>query len=238
MDRPRFSVVVPVKDEKDNVAPLVKEITSALGDRPEQLEIIFVDDGSTDGTLEEIKRVAKEHPVTTFLSFEKNAGQTAAFDAGLRAANGELLVMMDGDLQNDPADILSMAAKIGEADIVCGFRAKRQDSIVRKLSSRIANGVRNKITHENIIDVGCSLKVMRRECIDQVKLYNGMHRFFPTLVKLNGYTVTQVPVNHRPRQHGRTKYGISNRLWKGIADLFAVRWMQHRYLKYRIKEKG
>ncbi|HKK21718.1 MAG TPA: glycosyltransferase family 2 protein [candidate division Zixibacteria bacterium] len=238
MDRPKYSIVIPVKDEIDNIAPMVKEITEALGNQSNQVEVIFVDDGSSDGTLDEIKRVAKEFPVVRYLSFERNAGQTAAFDAGLRAAEGELLVMIDGDLQNDPADIPKMAGRIGEADIVCGYRATRKDSIVRKISSKIANGVRNKITNEDIIDVGCSLKVMRRECIEQVKLYNGMHRFFPTLVKLNGFKMVQVPVNHRPRQHGRTKYGISNRLWKGIADLFAVRWMQRRYLKYRIKERG
>ena len=200
--------------------------------------MIFVDDGSVDGTLEEIKRVARDYAIVRWLSFEGHAGQTAAFDAGLRDAEGDLLVMMDGDLQNDPQDIPNMAAKIPQADIVCGYRATRHDSWVRRVSSKVANGVRNRLTHEDIIDVGCSLKVMRRECIQQVKLYHGMHRFFPTLVKLNGYSIIQVPVNHRPRTHGITKYGISNRLWKGIADLFAVRWMQRRYLRYRIKEKG
>lgn len=237
MASPRFSIIIPVKNEEDNIAPLVDEIISVLGTNLQKLEIIFVDDGSEDDTLSRIKQKAKEVSVVRWISFDRNYGQTAAFDAGLKAARGELLVTMDGDLQNDPADIPMLEKNIDAADMVCGYRKKRHDNIIRRLSSKIANGVRNWITHENIIDVGCSLKMMRKECLENVKLLEGMHRFLPTLVKMEGYQVIQVPVNHRPRKFGKTKYGISNRLFKGLMDLFMVRWMQRRHLHYVNKEK-
>jgi len=237
MASPRFSIIIPVKNEEDNIAPLVDEIISVLGTNPQKLEIIFVDDGSEDDTLSRIKQKAKAVSVVRWISFDRNYGQTAAFDAGLKAARGELLVTMDGDLQNDPADIPMLEKNIDAADMVCGYRKKRHDNIIRRLSSKIANGVRNWITHENIIDVGCSLKMMRKECLENVKLLEGMHRFLPTLVKMEGYQVIQVPVNHRPRKFGKTKYGISNRLFKGLMDLFMVRWMQRRHLHYVNKEK-
>jgi len=156
----------------------------------------------------------------------------------LREARGEILVMMDGDLQNDPKDIPVLIDGLKTADMVGGFRVNRKDNIIRLVSSRIANSVRNWATHEDIVDVGCSLRVMKRECIEKVKLFEGMHRFFPTLVKLEGFKAAQLPVNHRPRKYGKPKYGISNRLFKALTDLFAVIWMQHRYLNYKIEERG
>jgi len=235
---PKVSIIIPVKDEEDNIVPLADEITEVLGSDPSDIEILFVDDGSTDKTLERIKQKAEILPTVHWISFDKNHGQTAAFDAGLRQARGKILVMMDGDLQNDPRDIPRLIEGLDSADMVGGFRVKRQDSVVRLISSKIANTVRNWVTHEDIIDVGCSLRAMKRECIERVKLFEGMHRFFPTLIKLEGFSTAQIPVNHRPRRYGRAKYGISNRMFKALMDLFAVVWMQHRHLNYVIRERG
>jgi glycosyltransferase involved in cell wall biosynthesis len=166
-----------------------------------------------------------------------NQGQTAAFDAGFKSARGRVIVTMDADMQNHPGDIPDLLKNIEEYDVVCGIREKRQDSIVRLVSSRIANWVRNRLTHEQIEDVGCSLRAMKAECVSDLKLYDGMHRFLPTLLKLDGWTVTEIPVSHRPRKRGQAKYGIRNRLFRGLRDLFAVRWMQSRWLRYNIKER-
>jgi dolichol-phosphate mannosyltransferase len=234
---PNLSLIIPVYNEEENIEPLVGEITAILGEDPETLEIVFVDDGSRDGTLERIRALGEKHPVVRWISFDRNYGQTAAFDAGLRAGRGNYLATMDGDLQNDPADIPFLMKGLNTADMACGYRRRRSDSLVRRLSSRIANGVRNWATGDDIIDVGCSLRIMRRECIEKVKLYEGMHRFFPTLVKMEGFRVIQLPVNHRGRVHGRAKYTIGNRLFKAIFDLFAVLWMQRRHLNYTIREQ-
>jgi glycosyltransferase involved in cell wall biosynthesis len=238
VNEPLISVIIPVYNEADNIEPTVREITDTLGADPEYLEILFVDDGSSDGTLERIREAAEKHPVVRWISFDRNYGQTAAFDAGLRAGRGKYLATMDGDLQNDPADLPLLLKSLDTADLVCGYRKRRSDTIILKISSRIANGVRNWATGDTIIDVGCSLRVMRRECIEKVKLYEGMHRFFPTLVKMEGFRVIQIPVNHRVRMHGRTKYNITNRLFKALCDLFAVLWMQRRHLIYVIREKN
>ncbi len=236
--RPKVSVIIPVKDEEDNIFPLIDEITDVMGSNPKELEILFVDDGSGDSTLERIKQRAENLPTVHWISFDRNHGQTAAFDAGLREARGEILVMMDGDLQNDPGDIPSLLEGLDSADMVGGYRVNRKDNIIRLISSKIANTIRNWATHEDIIDVGCSLRAMKRECIENVKLFEGMHRFFPTLVKLEGFRTAQIPVNHRPRKYGKAKYGISNRMFKALVDLFAVVWMQHRYIHYVIRERG
>jgi glycosyltransferase involved in cell wall biosynthesis len=169
--------------------------------------------------------------------FEKNAGQTAAMDAGLRAARGEILVTLDADLQNDPHDIPLLLAEIGRFDVVVGYRAIRQDSLVKRITSKVGNGVRNWLTRERIRDTGCSLKAFRREAVARLKLYKGMHRFLPTLCKMEGFTVTEVKVNHRPRVHGKTKYGVFDRLRATVPDVLAVRWMQSRVLGYRVKEE-
>lgn len=235
-DRSKISVIVPVKNEAENIAPLVEEVREALGADLSRWEVWFVDDGSTDGTLERIRAVQAACPSVHALVFDRNYGQTAAFDAGLRAAQGAVLVTMDGDLQNDPRDIPRLAALLGDADMVCGQRRERHDSIVRRLSSRIANRVRDWVVHDGIKDTGCSLKVMKRECVDRLKLFEGMHRFLPALAQMEGFRVAQAPVNHRPRLHGEAKYRIANRLFKALADLYAVRWMQRRRLHYRIKE--
>jgi glycosyltransferase involved in cell wall biosynthesis len=173
------------------------------------------------------------------VSFEKNAGQTAALDAGWRAARGTLVVSLDADLQNDPADIPPMMKKLEQsgADMVIGVRVNRHDTWSRKMQSKIGNGVRNWITGDHITDTGCSLKLVRREAVERVKLFTGMHRFLPTLVRMQGYKVVEMPVNHRPRQFGASKYGAMNRAFRGLADCFAVRWMGKRMLTYKVKDE-
>ena len=159
-----------------------------------------------------------------------NQGQSAAFAAGFRHARGEIIATLDADLQNDPADLPRMLAELEGCDVVCGVRTDRHDSFVRRASSRIANGVRNRLTGESITDVGCSLRVMRARHARRVQMFDGMHRFLPTLLRMEGARITEVPVSHRPRLRGVSKYGIQNRLWRALADLFAVRWMQRRWI--------
>lgn len=231
-----LSVVVPVYDEVDNIEPLHREIDAALATSEGGVEFIYVDDGSRDGSGERLLELAKRDQRVRVIRFDGNHGQSAALDAGFRAVEGEFTVTLDADLQNDPADIPRMLEVLDRADVVNGVRMGRRDSLVRKISSRIANGFRNWITRESVTDVGCSLRVMRSSYLRKVKLYRGMHRFLPTLLRMEGATVIEVPVSHRIRRHGVSKYGISNRLLVGIVDVFAVCWMQSRRLRYRIEE--
>jgi len=240
MSTPRLSIVVPIKDEEDNVVPLVEACRAGLGELYPQCELILVDDGSTDASLARMQEMAKQDPVVRWLSFERNCGQSAALDAGFRAARADLVAMIDGDLQNDPGDLPKMLeiAEGGECDCVCGIRQKRQDSWVRKISSKIGNGTRNWLTHESIKDVGCSIRVMRREHLSRIKMFRGMHRFLPTLLRLEGARIKEIPVRHHPRTRGKAKYGVWNRLWAGLRDIFAVRWMQSRHVGYKIKAQS
>lgn len=234
---PYISVVVPVYNEQDNIAPLTRELVQVLAELDRPHEVLFIDDGSTDASIEKIEEVQRQFSGIRVIRFAGNCGQTAAFDAGFKAARGEVIVTMDADLQNDPHDIPAMLALIGQYDLVCGWRHKRNDTIVRRLSSRIANRIRNRLSGENIQDVGCSLKLFRREYAQRLKLFTGMHRFFPTLVKLEGGRVTEVKVNHRPRKFGTAKYGVGNRLVRSFLDLLAVCWMKRRYLAYVVREQ-
>lgn len=227
--------MVPVFNERDNLAPLLTEIAAALG-AGARYEIVAVDDGSTDGSLAELQRLKTAHPELHIISFARNAGQTAAFAAGFRAARGGVIVTLDADLQNDPADIPALVAELARrgTTAVAGYRVGRRDTAWRRLQSRIANGVRNFLNGETIRDTGCSLKAFRAEAVRAIPLYAGMHRFLPTLVKMHGGTVSEVPVRHRPRRFGTTKYGMWNRVFRALADAFAVRWMQRRTLRYTI----
>jgi len=240
MTHPHLSIVVPVKDEEDNIRPLVDACRDALGDLYARCELVFVDDGSTDGSLTSMQAVASGDPHVRWLQFERNCGQSAALDAGFRAARGDLVAMIDADLQNDPADLPAMVEllRTGQCDCVCGIRQKRQDSWVRKVSSKIGNGTRNWLTHESITDVGCSIRVFRRELLDGLKMFRGMHRFLPTLLRLEGARIREIPVRHHPRTRGKTKYGIGNRLFRGLRDIFAVRWMQSHHMRYHIKAQS
>jgi len=232
-----LSLVVPAYNERENLAPLLNEITSALAGR--SYEVIIVDDGSTDGTLEALKAMRAQFPQLRILAFERNAGQTAAFAAGFRAARAPVVITLDADMQNDPADIPRLVETLREsgATAVAGFRATRRDTPWRRLQSRIANAVRNRLNGEVIRDTGCSLKAFRTDAVRALPLFAGMHRFLPTLIKMQGGTVTEIPVGHRPRRHGVTKYGMWNRVLRSLVDAFAVRWMQRRSLHYRVREE-
>jgi dolichol-phosphate mannosyltransferase len=238
MSQPDLSVVFPVYNEEENIPLLLAEIAAAVDGRGWSYEIVAVDDGSTDRSLEVLRESTTRYPTLRVLALAKNSGQTAALDAAWRAARGRLVVSLDADLQNDPADIPALVKRLEEtkSDMVIGVRVNRQDTWSRKMQSRIGNGVRNWITGDRITDTGCSLKLLRREAIDRVRLFTGMHRFLPTLVRYAGYKVVEMPVNHRPRQFGQSKYGAMNRAFRGLADCFAVRWMGTRMLNYDVRE--
>jgi glycosyltransferase involved in cell wall biosynthesis len=228
MADPRLSIVIPLFNEAENLEPLAAELEAALDGLGFGYEVLFVDDGSRDDSPEVLARLAAADPRLRILRQPDNLGQSAAFAAGFRHARGELIATLDADLQNDPADLPRMLAELDGCDVVCGVRTDRHDSWVRRVSSRIANGVRNRLTGESITDVGCSLRVMRARYARRLQMFDGMHRFLPTLLRLEGARIREVPVRHRPRLRGVSKYGIHNRLWRALADLFAVRWMQRR----------
>jgi dolichol-phosphate mannosyltransferase len=238
MTGPDLSIVFPVFNEEENVPILLEEIAAAMRGQPWSYEIVAVDDGSSDRSLEILKQSRSKYPNLRVLAFEKNCGQTAALDAAWRAARGKYVVSLDADLQNDPADIPTMMRRLEESksDMIIGVRVNRKDTWARKVQSRIGNGVRNWITGDRITDTGCSLKLVKREAIDRVSLYTGMHRFLPTLVRMRGYKVIEMPVNHRARRFGVSKYGAMNRAMRGLVDCLAVRWMSKRMLDYRVKE--
>lgn len=223
-NQPYLSVVVPLYNEEGNVLELHRKIREALEKIGRPFEIIFVDDGSKDKTLEEARQC---HPLR-LISFRKNFGQTAAFDAGIKAATGEIVITLDGDLQNDPADIPLLLEKIGEGyDVVSGWRHKRQDPWSKKIPSRIANLLRKILIQDNIHDSGCSLKAYRRECFRDVDLFGEMHRFMPALLSLDGFRVTEVKVSHHPRIHGVTKYNWKRGI-KGFVDMVSI-WFWRKY---------
>jgi dolichol-phosphate mannosyltransferase len=226
----KVSVVIPVFNEEGNVTPLAEELDAVRGALPE-LEAVFVDDGSSDGTWARIEDCRARFPFVRGIRCPGNRGQSSATLIGLRAAAGDVLVTMDGDRQNNPGDIPKLIERIGTCDVVCGYRTKRRDSWSRRAGSRIGNTVRNWVTHDGIRDTGCSLKAFRRECIADLPPLNGMHRFMPAYFKLNGRTIEQVPVDHRPRTHGRSKYTNLRRLPRTLFDLFGFLWYRRRYLR-------
>ena len=235
-ESPSVSVVVPVYNEAGNLPILLDEIAAALAGRV--YEVVAVDDGSTDGSGDELVALRGRHPALRVVRFARNAGQSAAFAAGFRAARGALIVTMDADLQNDPADVPALldALERSGLEAAVGWRRDRRDTGWKKVQSRIANGVRNRLNRETIRDTGCSLKVFRREAVADIPWFTGMHRFLPTLVKMRGGRVVEVPVSHRPRRFGTTKYGMWNRVFRSLADALAVRWMQRRALRYEVRE--
>src|SRR3954454_20664052 len=229
---PAVSVIVPVYNEDENVPILQAELRAAL--KSVDHELIFVDDGSVDQTVERIETA----PNVQVIRFQKNAGQSAAIYVGLKAARGSTLVLIDGDLQNDPADIPRLLDEIARgADLVCGYRAQRRDTRVKRLTSRIANAVRSRYTKDGVRDTGCTLKAMRRECVGALVPFKGTHRFIPALIKDAGYRLVEIPVNHRPRRFGQTKYGLGNRAVRAPIDMFGVRWLLSRRLDYKIREE-
>ena len=228
---PAVSVVVPLYNEEENVPILQAELAAALAGIAH--EIIYVDDGSADQTVARLTMT----PETRLLRFVRNAGQSAAMYAGANAARGAVVVLIDGDLQNDPADIPRLVAEIERgADLVCGYRAQRKDTVVKRLTSRIANFVRSRFTKDGVRDTGCTLKAMRRECVRTLVPFKGMHRFIPALVKGAGYRLVEIPVNHRARQYGVSKYGLGNRAVRATVDMFGVRWLLSRQLSFQVKD--
>jgi dolichol-phosphate mannosyltransferase len=236
-DRIELSLVIPAYNEEETIEECVREADGVLARLGKRYEIVVVDDGSTDGTFARLRTLKAGTPSLRAVRYHPNKGQTAAMAAGFDRARGDIVVTMDADMQNDPADIPRLLDQMNEWDVVCGVRANRQDNFVRKASSAIANSVRNWLTDEEIHDVGCTLRAYRASYLRRVKLFEGMHRFLPTLLRLERARIVEVPVRHRPRLRGRNKYGIGNRLFKGLRDLWAVRWMQARYIRYEIEEE-
>lgn len=234
---PEISVVIPVYNEEENLPVLAEEIRAAMATVSRPYEVLLVDDGSTDTSPAVMARLAREDPRIRVLRQRRNSGQSAALDAGFRHARGGIVVTLDADLQNDPADIPRLLERMDGFDVVSGVRARRRDNWIRRVSSKIANGIRNRVTHESVTDVGCTLRAMRIEYLRRIPVFNGMHRFLPTLLRMEGARVTEVPVNHRPRLHGQPKYNIRNRIFRALADLFGVRWMQTRWVDRRLAEE-
>ncbi len=237
-----MSVVVPVYNEKENIEPLVGEITASLeGHYP--YEIVYVDDGSSDGTVRLIDTLARRHPVLRCLCHNGNFGQSSAIATGVAHARGSLIVTLDGDGQNDPADIPRLVAVVYEQPgakpldnvLVVGRRRKRRDTWVRRISSRLANGVRSRMLKDDTPDTGSGLKVFSRKTFMDLPRFDHMHRFLPALVIRNQGRVVSIEVNHRERRRGKSKYGIHNRLWVGIVDLIGVMWLQRRRIHSQLK---
>lgn len=232
-----ISFVIPVYNEEGNIKPLYKELKKVANTIASSYEIIFVDDASYDNSLNEIKELALIDNNVKYISFLKNRGQSAALYAGFQKAEKSVIITMDADLQNDPEDLIHMIKLYGEYDMVNGWRKNRQDTISKKIGSKIGNFIRNKLTKETIHDSGCSLKIMNARMLKKIKMFRGLHRFLPTLMRLEGAKVVEVPVNHRKRKVGVSKYNNINRAIEGLYDLIAVRWMIKRYLDIIIKEE-
>ena len=230
---PEVSVVLPVFNEEGNLRRLLEEILPAVRGLGRTFEILFVDDGSRDRSPEILRELAAEHPEVAVWRLDRNHGLSSALDAGFRSARGRVIVTLDADLQVDPADIPRLHALLADHDMVCGWRRERSDPLVKRASSRVANWWRNLRTGEAMHDITCPLKVFRASIVPHLPPYDGMHRFYPTLARMAGFRVVEVPVAHRPRAAGASKYGVWNRLWKGLSDLRTVRWMQRNRLDYR-----
>lgn len=226
-----ISIIVPVYNEADNVLPLANEVSAAMKQQPRSWELIFVDDASTDNTSERIREASRHFPNVRGLKHARNSGQSAALWTGILATTSPVIATLDGDLQNDPADLPRMLAELERVDFVCGNRAKRHDSSIRKISSRVACAARRSALKADFADTGCALRVFKRSTLEGVLPFNGWHRFLPVLVHGNGARTLEVPVNHRPRIAGVSKYGLWNRLWRGIYDLIGVGWYQKRRLR-------
>ena len=239
MNPPELSLVIPCHNEEKNLQPLVSTIHAALDPLDLNYEIVITDDCSTDNSWSVLKQLAARHPHLRIQRFKFNCGESAASWAGMQSSRGRYIATMDADLQNDPKDLPAMLEALKDADCVCGTRASTRakgDNWIRIASSHIANWVRNKLSGEKISDAGCTYRVFKRECIANVKFFNGAHRFLPTLIKMEGFHVVEVPVSTKPRFSGTSHYGVWNRLFKSFRDLLAVRWMKSRQIRYEIAE--
>lgn len=232
-----YSVVIPLNNEEDNIEELITELEDVMQKLKTPWEVICVDDGSTDRTLQVLQHLKKDRHHLRIITFDRNYGQTSAFAAGFKAAKGTYIITLDGDRQNDPRDIPKLIALGKNYDLVVGWRSARKDPLSKKITSKIANKVRRFLCRDTVHDTGCSLKVYRKSALDQITLFHGMHRFLPALFLNHGFTVTETPVNHRPRTKGVTKYNFFNRSFNTIADMLAVRWMGNRALKYKVEQE-
>ena len=230
MDQPdlSLSVVIPVYNEEDNLEPLFEELYPVLTQIGSAFEVICVDDASTDNSCAVLQKLKDKYPQLKIIQHRMNCGESAAEAAGFANARGQWIVTMDADQQNDPADIPALLAASGNTDAVCGVRRKREDDWIKRISSRIANGFRNWVTGDAVADAGCTFRAIRKDALVEVPIFNGMHRFLPTLLRLQGFKVTEVPVNHRPRTRGESKYGIGNRMFRGLVDCCAILWFRRR----------
>ena len=235
LPRPQLSAVVPAYNEVENLPSLVAELCAALDSTGRTWELLLVDDGSRDGTGEAMEAAAAKEPRIHVLRLEHNAGQSAALAAGLVRALGDVIVTLDADLQNDPADIPALLAALADADVVSGIRTQRNDTWIRRVSSRIANATRRGVLGDQVTDIGCSLKAYRREVLQDLPMFVGVHRFLPALCAFRGARVTEVAVRHRARTLGVSKYGMGNRLWRGLHDLIGVSWLKQRLVRYRVR---
>lgn len=226
-----LAILVPVFNEEDNVLPMVQQVATAFAGHPQAYELIFVDDASTDHTWQRILEITRTHPQVRGLRHHKNSGQSAAFLTGLRMTQAECIATLDGDLQNDPADLPRLLEELAHADFVCGVRLDRQDNWLRRISTRVARRARRLALGVDFQDTGCFLRVFRRTALDGVLPFNGWHRFLPILVHSAGKSVREINVHHRPRVAGLSKYGIRNRLWRGLYDLVGVGWLLKRTLQ-------
>lgn len=230
----KYSVVIPLKNEEENIDDLIQELEPIMSSLSQPWELICIDDGSTDSTLQILKKIAECKPYLHLIVFKKNYGQSSAFDAGFKAAKGDFVITLDGDRQNDPADIPKLVQVIENCDLVCGRRFNRKDPLIKKITSRLANAIRSRVCQDGMNDTGCSLKIYRSSALRQVKMYQGMHRFLPALFSIEGFRIQQVNVNHRERVKGKTKYNFFNRSLNTVWDMLAVRWMRQRRLNYEI----
>jgi len=232
---PLYSVIIPLKNEGVNIIELVQELAPIMNGLNKPWELICINDGSTDHTQKVLENLQPTEYDLRIISFKKNYGQSSAFDVGFKEARGKIIITMDGDRQNDPKDIPQLLALIDNADLVCGIRSIRKDTFSKRWISKIANKVRNFICQDEVQDTGCSLKVYRKECLQKIKMFHGMHRFLPALFTIEGFRIQQTPVNHRERIKGKSNYNFFNRSFNTLADLLAVRWMKKRHLQYTIR---
>lgn len=228
--RPDISIIIPLFNEADNVAPLAKQVFAALQAETRTVELVLVDDASTDGTWEQIKTAHQAEPRVRGVRHGRNAGQSAALWTGFRSSEAPIIATLDGDLQNDPADLPRLLAGLADHDLVCGMRVARQDNFLRRVSSRIARAARKTVLGVDFRDTGCGFRVFKRTVLEPLFAFNGFHRFMPVLAHHAGAKVCEIPVNHRPRVAGVSKYGVWNRLGRGVVDLFAVAWYQKRQI--------
>src|SRR2546423_994205 len=235
-DAPYLSLVIPAYNEQENIPVLLERVGAALSQTGKEFEVLIVDDGSTDSTPKLLEDGMQKYPWLRILRMAKNGGQSAAFEAGFKAARGEIIATIDADLQNDPEEIPRLLPMLDGYDMITGWRKDRADTWFRRRQTRIANRIRNWLSQETIQDSASSLKLYKAHAIKGLRLFNGAHRFFPTLVKMRGYTVLEPPVKHSPRHAGTAKYGLRNRALRAFVDLLGIRWMKSRSIRYQATE--